>query len=359
MGSGKAPRRAHLRRVGRRRQFAVELSDHRLAARRRRPDPGDAAGAGQRRRRARRHRLPECARHIDRHERPQRKRRRQGRVRSGCRQPVGEFDQEHDGPPDRRRRRGRGRHLRARDPRRPDADQREPGRGRSRLRPEPRPRRAAPPARSHDDVQFVRIRRLEQLHRAAQSRGCRRCAGRPRRYDGVRHERRAHPDHRRGRRVLRRQVARRNPGGGDGRPIVDRAGSAVGRRAVADAARRRSRRLQPTRNGRGSQAAQAHPAHRSLRPLRGGSRDRRRGAGRASRNAGRGRSRDVFRPHRRVRRFGQRQFPEPVRLFSAADGGERQPAGIRPRTGQHRQSDVAPALAAEQRAGTHRHQIRA
>ena len=53
MGSGAPPRRAHLRRARRRRQFAVELPDHRFAARRRRPDPGDARGARRRGRRAR------------------------------------------------------------------------------------------------------------------------------------------------------------------------------------------------------------------------------------------------------------------------------------------------------------------
>ena len=43
-------------------------------------------------------------------------------------------------------------------------------RSRSRLRPQFRPRRAAAPARPHGDVQFVRIRRLQQLHRPAPSR---------------------------------------------------------------------------------------------------------------------------------------------------------------------------------------------
>ena len=42
VGSGARARRAHLRRARGRRQFVVELSDHRLAARRRRTDPGDA-----------------------------------------------------------------------------------------------------------------------------------------------------------------------------------------------------------------------------------------------------------------------------------------------------------------------------
>ena len=42
VGVGARARRAHLRRARRRRQFAVELPDHRFAARRRRADPGDA-----------------------------------------------------------------------------------------------------------------------------------------------------------------------------------------------------------------------------------------------------------------------------------------------------------------------------
>ena len=72
--AARAPRRAHLRRARRRRQFAVELPDHRFAARRRRPDPGDARGARRRRRDAGRRRLPQRARHLDRDERPQRER---------------------------------------------------------------------------------------------------------------------------------------------------------------------------------------------------------------------------------------------------------------------------------------------
>ena len=72
--SARRARRAHLRRARRRRQLAVELPDHRFAARRRRPDPGDARGARRCRRDARRHRLPERARHLDRHERPERER---------------------------------------------------------------------------------------------------------------------------------------------------------------------------------------------------------------------------------------------------------------------------------------------
>ena len=72
--AARAPRRAHLRRARRRRQFVVELPDHRFAARRRRTDPGDARGAGRCRRDAGRRRLPQRARHLDRDERPQRER---------------------------------------------------------------------------------------------------------------------------------------------------------------------------------------------------------------------------------------------------------------------------------------------
>ena len=107
MARGAQARRAHLRGAGRRRQFAVELPDHRFAARRRRPDPGDASGAVERGRHAGRHRLPECARHVHRHERPQRERGDQGGVRRRRPAPFGQLDQEHDGPPDRGRRRRR------------------------------------------------------------------------------------------------------------------------------------------------------------------------------------------------------------------------------------------------------------
>ena len=55
MGVGAPPRRADLRGARGRRQFAVELSDHRFATRWRRTHPGDARGA-RRRRRARRRR---------------------------------------------------------------------------------------------------------------------------------------------------------------------------------------------------------------------------------------------------------------------------------------------------------------
>ncbi len=89
-----------------------------------------------------------------------------------------EFDQEHDGTPDRRRRRGRGRRLRAGDRARRDAGEREPRRARSGLRPEPRRRRAAPRARPDDDLELVRLRRLQQLHRDAPSGGSRRPPGR-------------------------------------------------------------------------------------------------------------------------------------------------------------------------------------
>ena len=74
VGRGARARRAHLRRARRRRQFAVLVPDHRFAARRRRADPGDARRARRRRRHAGRHRLSQRARHLDRHERPQRDR---------------------------------------------------------------------------------------------------------------------------------------------------------------------------------------------------------------------------------------------------------------------------------------------
>ncbi len=96
--------------------------------------------------------------------------------------------------------------VRAGDSRRHDADQREPARSRSGLRPELRARHAAPSARAHDAVQFLRLRRLQQLHRAAPSGRDRRArGGNPHEHAACRHHR-----HRRG--LLRRQDAARHPG---------------------------------------------------------------------------------------------------------------------------------------------------
>ena len=55
----------------------------------------------------------------------------------------------------------------------------------------------------------------------------------------------------------------------------------------------------------------------------------------------------------------RRQLREPVRLFPAVRGGRRRAARVRPRAREHREPDVAPADAAEQRARPHRHQARA
>ncbi len=95
-----------------------------------------------------------------------------------------------------------------------------------------------------------------------------------------------------------------------------------------------------------------------LGPLCRGQGDRRRRRGRAPRHAGARCRSGVQRPHRRLRRIGQRQLREPVRLLSAAGCREGQPARVRARTGQHGQSDVAAAFTAQQRAGPHRHQVR-
>ena len=82
--SARRARRADLRRARRRRQFAVVVPDHRFAARRRRADPVDARSARRRRRDAGGHRLHQRARHVDRHERSQRKRRDPCGVRRRC-----------------------------------------------------------------------------------------------------------------------------------------------------------------------------------------------------------------------------------------------------------------------------------
>ena len=69
--------------------------------------------------------------------------------------------------------------------------------------------------------------------------------------------------------------------------------------------------------------------------------------------------RDLQRPHRRLRRLGRRQLPEPVRLLPADDRGA---AAILPAFGrelaEHREPDVAAAHAAQQRARPRRHPVR-
>ena len=78
-------------------------------------------------RRAGRCRLPERARDVDGHERPQRDRRDARRLRRRRDARQRELDQEHDGPPHRGGRRGRGCRVRARRPSRRNADQCESG----------------------------------------------------------------------------------------------------------------------------------------------------------------------------------------------------------------------------------------
>ena len=93
----------------------------------------------------RRRRLHQCARHVDRHERPQRERGDAARCSARMTPALSrELHQEHDGPPDRGRRRGRGGGVRAGDRARRNAGQRQSARARSRLRPQLRRRPAAP-----------------------------------------------------------------------------------------------------------------------------------------------------------------------------------------------------------------------
>ena len=143
------------------------------------------------------------------------------------------------------------------------------------------------------------------------------------------------------------------------RALRARADHAVGHGRLAVPRRGGDPGLQPARAGRGPQAAQADPPHRPGRHLRRRQRARRGRRRHASRLARRIRGGDVQRPLRRVRRIGRRQLPEPVRLLSADDGGARRPRGVRPRAHQRRESDVAPAHAAQQRARPPRHQVHA
>ena len=125
MGIRASARRAHLRRTRGRRQFAVFLPDHRLAARWRRPHPVHARGHQRRRCTAGRHRLHQRPRHVDDDERQERIGGHSRRVRHGDERRRRQFDQEHDGTSHRRRRRGRSRRLCADDSSRCDAGQRE------------------------------------------------------------------------------------------------------------------------------------------------------------------------------------------------------------------------------------------
>ena len=170
---GDAARRRGARdlcRAGRRGQLAEQLPHHRFASVGRRSDSGDAARrwptpANRRRRRST----------ISTPTAP----RRAMNDRSECAavravfgahadRAGGQLDEEPDGPPDRRRRRGRGGALRAGAARRRRAGQRQPRRARSRLRSALRHRRAAAPPAARRAVQFLRVRRLEQLPGVAQ-----------------------------------------------------------------------------------------------------------------------------------------------------------------------------------------------
>ncbi len=263
-----------------------------------------------------------------------------------------ELDQEHDGPPDRRRRRGRGRRLRARDRPRRDAGQRQ-------LR-EPDPDcdlnlivgAAAAPARAHGDVEFVRLRRLEQLRRAAPSRRSRR------RRATEAHGETASPRH--------RHAAPSAPRACDPDAILD----ARARRAPRDRARSGSgtppagRRATPARSP--ISIARALVDDRKLhklirrtdlvRPLRRGPRDRRLGHRRASRRAGRGGRARLYSDRTGVYvGSGGGNYQNQYDYFPLMTEARRRPADVRPRARQHRQSDVAAAHAAEQRARPHRH----
>ena len=197
----------------------------------------------------------------------QRKRRDPRGVRRQGRRRRGQLDQELDGPSDRRGRRGRGRGVRAGDPTRRAADQREPARARPRLRPESASSRRRRRRVRMTLVQLVRIRRLEQLRRAAPS-------GRsgPDARVGASMPRPQNSDHRHRRGLRVRHGPWRDPGGGARRTFGDRADRAMGHDRLAGARRRRNAGLQSARAGRGPQAAQADPPHRHVRPVRGGAR---------------------------------------------------------------------------------------
>ena len=115
-------------------------------------------------------------------------------------------------------------------------------RARHRLRSRPRHRSAARP-RAHDAVQFLRLRRLEQLHRDAPSGRSRRRAGRGMTPRG----REARRDHRQRRGRARRARSRRHSRAGiiAGRTAIAAPDRAVGHHGLADAHRGRDPELQP------------------------------------------------------------------------------------------------------------------
>ena len=184
--------------------------------------------------------------------------------------------------------------------------------------------------RADDAVQFVRLRRLEQLHRAAPSRSRReRC---------VAARLRGQPRHRAGTDRVSSSPAPA-PSAGPGAtprrcstPIVEGRSAiasdhAVGHDRLAGARTPRNRRFQRARARRRPQAAQAHPAHRHGRHLR--RRPRRRSGRAIARIATRWRRpRPTFADRTGVYvGLGRRRVREPVRLFSADERGERRPCG--------------------------------
>ncbi len=310
------------------------------------------AGARRRRRDDRRRRLHQRARHVDADERPQRERGDPRGVRRRREARGRELDQELDGPPDRRSGRGRGRRLRARDPSRRDAGQRQPARARSRLRSQSRDRRAAPAADPRHAVQFVRLRRLEQLRRAAASR----TLSEPAPSEPWAHRASSSP-----------APAPSAASGRDPAAILD--AILAGRSAIApiggwDTAGwpTRTRRRSPT-SIRATWSTTASCTSSSGAPTCSASTRRAAPSTRRAfvphRDASRrGRIRGLQRPHRRLRRLRRRHVREPVRLFPADDDGERRPAAF----GRELANTVNPmwllAHAAEQRAVPCRHQAR-
>ena len=170
-----------------------------------------------------------------------------------------QLDEERDGPPDRRGRRGGGGGVRARDPARRDAGQREPARARSRLRPRHRSRRAAAAGAC---ASRCRTRSASAARTAASPSATRRRSTAGRRSQRVSRDD-AHRRHRHRRDLRCGQDAGRDPRRGARGPLGDRADRAVGRVAAGQcSARRRSPTSTRARSSSDRKLLQAHPAHR-------------------------------------------------------------------------------------------------
>ena len=163
-------------------------------------------------------------------------------------------------------------------------------------------------------------------------------------------------DHRHRRRLRRRDESRTTIlDAVSRRTLGDRADHAVGHGGLALPRRRGDPRLQSARARRRPQAAQAHPAHGSRRPLRGGQRTRRGGHRRAPRHARSEAAAAAFNDRSGVYvGSGGGNYQNQYDFFPLMTEAHGELDAFGRELTQRGQPDVAPAHAAEQRAGSHR-----